>query len=209
MSWLKINFFMLTFMLMFTNLLPAQDEENFYNSSVGIISGYYQPSEKSWSDIYKSGGMTFGIFLEYCFTTRIAMDIQAKYFQKSGEMHFSSPIEEDIPAYKTKFEMMPIEFSLLYFLPYRQKNKFFLGGGVSYNYYRENLRKLNQQYEGANFGGHLSAGFKRILSEKLSLSVMAKYSYVSVEGEKYGAAGNEVQIGGLELSLILSKIGHF
>ncbi len=90
-----------------------------------------------------------------------------RYLSCNGETKIAGP-EFQEEKYNLKFTMYSIPLALIYSHSFKNIHPF-LGGGISYNIYREKWDQLGISFEDKNLGFFLIAGAEYFISRRFSL----------------------------------------
>jgi len=153
---------------------------------VGASVNYYAISDPIFKELYKSGGMMFGGFLSYSYKM-FELRTEFNTFQMNGNMSLT---EEEI-----KFSMTPIVIGLRAGFLKRTVSPY-LGGGITYCPYKEDLPARFEPVSESVIGFHFEAGSYFYLAKGLHLDFNVRYTNLNAESFE-----GDVKIGGIRAGL--------
>ncbi|MBW2991287.1 porin family protein [Candidatus Woesearchaeota archaeon] len=153
---------------------------------IGASVNYYLISDPIFKELYSSGGMMFGGFLSFSYKM-FELRTEFNTFQMNGNMSLT---EEEI-----KFSMTPIVVGLRVFLPNKTVSPY-LGGGLTYCSYKEELPARFEPVSESVTGFHFESGSYFILAKGLLLDLNVRYSNLNAE-----SFADDVKIGGIRAGL--------
>ncbi|NIM59627.1 MAG: outer membrane beta-barrel protein [Candidatus Aminicenantes bacterium] len=168
--------------------------------SISFSFGYFQPKEKAFKDLYGNNKFQLSFSLRYVLMKNVSIYSGLRYLACNGETKIVGP-EFQEEKYDLKFTMYSIPLALIYSHSFKNINPF-LGGGISYNIYREKWDQLAISFEDKNLGLFLIAGAEYFISKRFSLLGRAQFS--SIPTKQGSELDENVNLGGTEYSLGLS-----
>lgn len=151
-----------------------------------LSSGYFQPSETAFRDIY-GGGLTYGGQLNLKLASNWRLWVSLDYFSRSGQLTFTKE--------ETELTIMPLGLGATYFqsLP---PAEVYLALGMHYFKYTES-NPIGVAEKGGS-GMSIEPGVAIKLFRGVLLRVYLKYSYCRLQPADY-----RINIGGLQPGLAL------
>ena len=168
--------------------------------SISFSFGYFQPKEKAFKDLYGSNKFQLNFSMRYVLMKNISIYSGLRYLSCNGETKIAGP-EFQEEKYNLKFTMYSIPLGFIYSQPFKNIHPF-LGGGISYNIYREKWDQFGISFEDKNLGFFLIAGVEYFISKKFSL--LGRTQFSSIPTKQGSKLDENVNLGGTELSLGLS-----
>ena len=107
--------------------------------------------------------------MRYVLMKNVSIYSGLRYLSYNGETKIAGP-EFQEEKYNLKFTMYSIPLALIYSHSFKNIHPF-LGGGISYNIYREKWDQFNISFEGKNLGFFLIAGIPTKKGSKLDENV--------------------------------------
>lgn len=173
--------------------------------SLGLTYSQLEPASDEWREIYGDDRVsTYRVSLGYRFHPTINAEIGAGYLTKNGK---GKTVTGGESGAETTFRSAPLDITLIYRLNYFDEQVLipYIGGGVSYNLYWENV-KDGKELKGGMWGHHATGGLQLLLDkadrrsafdlkedygiERTYLTIGATHSVVDDFG------GEKVDIGG-------------
>jgi len=168
--------------------------------SISFSFGYFQPKEKAFKDLYGNNKFQLNFSMRYIVMKNVSIYSGLRYLSCSGDTKIAGP-EFQEEKYDLKFTMYSIPLALIYSHSFKNIHPF-LGGGISYNIYREKWDQINISFEGKNLGFFLVAGVEYFISKRFSL--LGRTQFSSIPTKKGSKLDENVNLGGNEFSLGLS-----
>lgn len=140
---------------------------------VGGSVNYYSVEDSVFKDTYGEGNLMYGVFLSFVATSRIELLAEANYFQEKGEMTLTN---EEIT-----FTLRPVILGLRLRLADVKIVSFYLGGGVGYYSYTENLPGRFEDVSDSTIGYHGEAGLYVSVIPKFFLDLNVRYSIANAK----------------------------
>ncbi len=168
--------------------------------SISFSFGYFQPKEKAFKDLYGNNKFQLNFSLRYVLMKNVSIYSGLRYLSCNGQTKVVGP-EFQEEKYELKFTMYSIPLALIYSYSFKKIYPF-LGGGISYNIYREKWDQLSISFEDKNLGFFLIAGVEYFISKRFSL--LGRTQFSSIPTKKGSELDENVNLGGTEYSLGLS-----
>lgn len=130
--------------------------------SFGLSYGQLEPASDEWKEIYDDDRIsTYRVSLGYRFHPTVSVEMGAGYQTKDGK---GKTITGKDTGVKTTFQTVPVDITLLYRMNYFDDQIIvpYIGGGVSYNFYWENV-KDGKELKGGMRGHHATGGLQLLL----------------------------------------------
>jgi len=171
--------------------------------SFSFSFGYFQPKEEAFKELYGNNKFQLGFNLSCTLKKKLSLYSGLRYLSCRGETKIvGQEFQEE--KYKLSFTIYSIPLGLTYSFSYKNIHPF-LGGGVSYNIYKEIWDDLGLSFEDKKMGFFLIGGAEYFIWKRLALLVRVQYS--SVPTKQGSKLVESVNLGGTELSLGFSL--HF
>ncbi len=168
--------------------------------STSFSFGFLQPRERAFKDLYGNNKLQVDFSIRYVLMKNVSVYSGLKYLSCTGETKIVGT-EFQQEQYNLKFTMYSIPLAFVY--SFSVKNIYpFLGGGVSYNVYKEKWDELDISEDGKKLGFFLIGGIEYFISKRFSLLGRAQYS--SIPTKKGSKLDENINLGGTEFSLGLS-----
>jgi len=168
--------------------------------SISFSLGYFQPKEKAFKDLYGNSNSQLVFNIRYVLMENLSIYSGLRYLSCNGETKIAGP-EFQEEKYNLKFTMYSIPFAFIYSHSFKNIHPF-LGGGISYNIYREKWDQFDISFEDKNLGFFLVAGVEYFISKRFSL--LGRTQFSSIPTKKGSKLDENVNLGGTEFSLGLS-----
>jgi len=168
--------------------------------SVSFSFGYFQPKEKAFKDLYGKNKFQLNFSMRYVLMKNLSIYSGLRYLSCNGETKIAGPVFQEV-KYNLKFKMYSIPLGFIYSHSFRKLHPF-LGGGISYNIYREKWDQFGISFEDKSLGFFLIAGVEYFISKRFSLFGRTQFS--SIPTKKGSELDENVNLGGTEFSLGLS-----
>ncbi len=168
--------------------------------SISFSFGYFQPKERAFKDLYGNSNFQLIFSVRYILMKNVSIYSGLKYLSCNGETIIAGP-EFQEEKYKLKFKMYSVPLALIYSHSFKNIHPF-LGGGISYNIYREKWDQFDISFEDKNLGFFLIAGLEYFISKRFSL--LGRTQFSSIPTKKGSELDENVNLGGTEFSLGLS-----
>jgi len=168
--------------------------------SISISAGVFYPLQESFRKLYGS--------MEWPGSFQINYKLSREVFLFSGFRYLSSHGETMIVGQEYMPENHPIKLSVysaklgIFFASVQRRFFIFLGGGASYNFYKERWEETPISFEDKRFGFVAQGGAEYSLSRKFSL--VGRIEYSSIQTKSGSKLESEIDLGGIEFSLGLS-----
>lgn len=133
----------------------------------GGALNYYTVTDSIYKDIYGSGNLMFGGSLSYEVLKKLEIRAEANYFKQKGEMTIS---QEDITL-----TIMPIVLGARIRFIELNKLSFYLGAGIDFYSYKEELPDRFEDVSESTTGYHLEAGTYLNIFQRVYLDVNFRY----------------------------------
>ncbi|MBI4727083.1 outer membrane beta-barrel protein [candidate division TA06 bacterium] len=198
--------------LIFLTVIASFIFFNIARSDIGIKVGYFSPAEKTFKEIYGSGGLVFGLDGVFWRANNVGFGVSLDYFRKSGTPVFiinGDTVETADTAIvrdaSCKITFIPIACNAYY--KFGQKESAvrpYIGGGIGMYLVNEELKAVlygDDRFGSASkteLGFQVLGGIESKMGNKTKLVAEIKYSIAAASGEG-GLAGKTVDIGGLTL----------
>lgn len=165
--------------------------------SFSFSFGYFQPTEEAFKELYGNNKFQLGLNLSFALKRNLSVYSGLRYLRCRGETKIAGQ-EFQEEKYKLRFTIYSIPLGLIYSFSYKKVHPF-LGGGVSYNIYKEIWDELGISFENKKIGFFLMGGAEYFIWKRFALLGKAQYSSIPT---KHGAKLDEnVNLGGTEFSL--------
>ncbi len=165
---------------------PLFSSDNF---RIGLLAGYFYPSQSEFREIYGSG---------FPFCISFSFKIKNNFYLSSGYESIDlkgEALGEGEDEYPLKFKMRSISISLLHRIQFR-KITLAVGGGLSRNFFKERWETLPIQYSGREDGYHCFANLEIPFKGIFSFITSFKYERIFT---KKSAFSKKIDIGGLKM----------
>jgi opacity protein-like surface antigen len=153
----------------------------------GILS-YYSVSDSIYKDTYGSGNLMFGVYLNYELFQFLEIMAEANYYQDKGEMTLT---KEEV-----KFTLTPLVLAIRGKLPNMKTATPYLGVGLEYYLYKEDLPDRFEDVSEATVGFHVEAGVYVNVLKSLFLDL--NFRYVKADAKPFDET---IKLGGLRAGL--------
>ena len=168
--------------------------------SVSLSFGYFQPKEEAFKDLYGNNKFQLNFSMRYVLKNNLSIYSGLRYLYCNGETEIAGPVFQEV-KYNLKLKVYSIPVGLIYSHPFKNIHPF-LGGGISYNIYREEWDQIGISFEGKSLGYFLTGGVEYFISKKFSL--LGRTQFSSIPTKKGSALDENVNLGGTEFSVGLS-----
>lgn len=168
--------------------------------SISFSFGYFQPKEKAFKDLYGNNKFQLNFGIRYVLMENLSIYSGLRYLSCNGETKIAGP-EFQEEKYDLKFTIYSIPLALIYSHSFKNIHPF-LGGGISYNIYREKWDQLAISFEDKNLGFFLIAGVEYFISKRFS--ILGRTQFSSIPTKKGSELDENVNLGGAEYSFGLS-----
>lgn len=111
---------------------------------------YYSVTDSIYKDTYEKGNLMFGGSLSYEVMRRLELRAEGNYFRDKGEM---TKTNEEIT-----FTIIPIVLGVRYKVLELNRLSPYLGAGVDFYFYRENLPPRFEDVSDSTIGFHIEVG---------------------------------------------------
>lgn len=135
---------------------------------IGGSINYYSVSDSIYKDTYGSGNLMFGAYLNYEIFHFLEVMAEANYYQDKGEMTLT---KEEV-----KFTLTPLVLVIRSKLPKMKTATPYLGVGLEYYLYKEDLPDRFEDVSESTVGFHIEAGVYVNLLKSLFLDLNFRYT---------------------------------
>lgn len=177
----KIEFMFAVLMLLVV-LIQYSFAENF---KLGGSFNYYAVTDSVFNEVYEEGGLMFGGSLSYEPIKRLEIRSEANYYQAKGEMTFT---KEEVT-----FTIIPIVIGLRVWIVEIKKFKPYLGAGINFYSYKEELPERFEDISESTTGFHFEGGTYLNLAKMFYLDF--NFRYISATAENIKLGGPRIGIG--------------
>lgn len=190
-----ITVFIIAAQLLGSESAPADEAESRFRLS--LTASVFRPTQEAFRQLYGNLHIPVAIQLDSRLPGNLSVFTGFRHVAANGKTKVVGPqfVEETYPL---RFAMSSVRLGLYYNL-YGMRSSAFLGGGVSYNVYREKWEEGGFEVRDKIFGFLAQAGGGYSLSRRLAL--IGKMEFSSVQTRKGSKLEPGVNLGGLELSL--------
>jgi opacity protein-like surface antigen len=171
--------------------------------SFSFSFGYFQPKEQAFKELYGNNKFQTSLNLSFALKKNLSVYSGLRYLSCRGETKIAG-YEFQEEKYKLSFTIYSIPLGLIYSFSYKKVHPF-LGGGVSYNIYKEIWDGLGISFQDKKIGFFLIGGAEYFIWKRFALLGKAQYS--SVPTKQGSKLADNINLGGTELSLGFSL--HF
>jgi opacity protein-like surface antigen len=165
--------------------------------SISFSFGYFQPKEDAFKDLYGNNKFQLNFSMRYVLKRNLSIYSGFRYLFCNGETKIAGPVFQEV-KYHLKLKVYSIPVGLIYSHPFKNIHPF-LGGGISYNIYREEWDQIGISFEGKNLGFFLIGGVEYFISKRFSL--LGRTQYSSIPTKKGSTLDEKVNLGGTEFSI--------
>ncbi|MDD8025170.1 MAG: hypothetical protein PHI34_01560 [Acidobacteriota bacterium] len=158
--------------------------------SFEIVYGHFSINDPLFTEVYAKGGGIEGLAITAALFFNIDFYLEAKYFQKKGELTFTKE--------ETSFVLIPFSVGFRWRIPLGLIEPF-IGAGLDYDVYYEK-NDIGTALDYAK-GSHILAGVSLRPGRKSSVALTARLRYSMVKAEH---AGVTVDLSGLEAGASLA-----
>jgi opacity protein-like surface antigen len=155
---------------------------------LGIMAGYYMPSDSAYKDLYGQGNLMFGGSFGFEFIRKLEIRLEAGYFQDSGKMNLT---EEDL-----KLSFFAGSLGARFRFVDGKALQPYIGAGVAMYSYKEDLPARLEDVSKTAFGFQGEAGIYYALSAKILLDLNFRYVLMNTK-----PLNESVKLGGLRAGL--------
>lgn len=152
--------------------------------SFEIIYGHFSINDPVFTEVYAAGGGLEGLAITAALFLNIDFYLEAKYFQKKGELTFTKE--------ETSFILLPFSIGFRWRIPLGLIEPF-IGGGLDYDVFYEK-NDIGTVVDYAK-GAHILAGLSLRPGRNAPIALTARLRYAMVKAEH---AGTTIDLGGLE-----------
>jgi hypothetical protein len=179
----------------------AQTRERKPGLSFSLSAGLFYPQERAFRVLYGTVQIPLGVQLSHDLSERICVFVGYKYLSSSGGTVLIGPgfIQETLPL---SFKNSSLRFGATYNVNLARRSAVFVGGGASYNFFKEKWDVISLSREGKKFGFFIQTGNVYDLGKRFSLLTLLEYT--NIPTGKGAKLQEGVNLGGLELALGLS-----
>ena len=153
----------------------------------GTLS-YYSVSDSIYKDTYGSGNLMFGAYLNYELFRFLEIMAEANYYQDKGEMTLT---KEEV-----KFTLTPLVLAIRGKLPNMKTATPYLGVGLEYYLYKEDLPDRFKDVSESTVGFHAEVGVYVNVLKSLFLDL--NFRYVKANAKPFDET---IKLGGLRAGL--------
>ena len=155
---------------------------------LGLMAGYYMPSDSAYKDLYGQGNLMFGGSLGFDLIRKLEVRLEGGYFQDSGKMNLT---EEDI-----KLSFFAESLGARFRFVDEKALQPYVGAGVAMYSYKEDLPARLEDVSKTAVGFQGEAGIYYALSAKVLLDLNFRYVSMSTK-----PLNESVKLGGLRAGL--------
>jgi len=171
--------------------------------SFSFSFGYFQPTEEAFKELYGNNKFQTSLNLSFTLKKNLSLYSGLRYLSCRGETKtVGQEFQEE--KYKLRFTIYSIPLGLIYSFSYKKVHPF-LGGGISFNIYKEIWDKLGISFEDKKMGFFIMGGAEYFIWKRFALLGKAQYS--SIPTKQGSPLDKNINLGGTELSLGFSL--HF
>ena len=149
---------------------------------------YYSVSDSIYKDTYGSGNLMFGAYLNYELFQFLEIMAEANYCQDKGEMTLT---KEEV-----KFTLTPLVLAIRGKLPNMKTATPYLGVGLEYYLYKEDLPDRFEDVSESTIGFHAEAGVYLNVSKSFFLDL--NFRYIKADAKPFDET---IKLGGLRAGL--------
>jgi hypothetical protein len=168
--------------------------------SISLSFGYFQPKEKAFKDLYGNNKFQLNFSLRYVLMKNVSIYSGLRYLSCNGDTKIVGP-EFQEEKYDLKFTMYSIPLALIYSQSFKNIRPF-LGGGISYNIYREKWDQLAISFDDKKLGLFFIGGVEYFIGKRFS--ILGRTQFSSIPTKQGSELDENVNLGGTEYSLGLS-----
>ncbi|MGB6340802.1 MAG: outer membrane beta-barrel protein [Candidatus Aminicenantaceae bacterium] len=133
---------------------------------IGGFLSYYAVSDSVFKEVYEDGGLMFGGSLSFDVIKEFEIRVEANYFQNKGQMTLTKE--------ETYFSIVPLVLGARIKLLDRKISPY-VGSGVDYCLYKEELPERFEQVSETVVGFHVEAGVYVNVLKSLFLDLNFRY----------------------------------
>jgi len=176
----------------------AQTRERKPGLSFGLSAGLFYPQERAFRVLYGTVQIPLGVQLGYELSERIGVLVGYKYLSRSGGTVLIGPgfVQETHPL---SFKNSSLRFGATYNVTLAKRSAVFVGGGASYNLFKERWEVVSLSRDGKKFGFFIQTGNVYDLGKRFSILTLLEYT--NIPTGKGAKLQEGVNLGGLELAL--------
>ena len=171
---------MFTVLMILVSLIQYSFAENF---KLGGSFNYYAVTDSIFNEVYEEGGLMFGGSLSYEPIKRLEIRGEANYYQAKGEMTFT---KEEVT-----FTIIPIVIGLRVWIVEIKKFKPYLGTGINFYSYKEELPERFEDISESTTGIHFETGTYLNFAKMFYLDFNMRYSFIAAE-----SSYEDIKLGG-------------
>lgn len=149
---------------------------------------YYSVSDSIYKDTYGSGNLMFGAYLNYELFRFLEIMAEANYCQDKGEMTLT---KEEV-----KFTLTPLVLAIRGKLPNMKTATPYLGVGLEYYLYKEDLPDRFEDVSESTVGFHAEAGVYVNVLKNIFLDL--NFRYIKADAKPFDET---IKLGGLRAGL--------
>jgi len=179
----------------------AQTTERKPGISFGLSAGLFYSQEKAFRVLYGTVHIPLGVQLSCALSERIGFLVGYKYLSSSGGTVLIGPgfVQETHPL---SFKNSSLRFGATYNVNLAKRSAMFVGGGASYNFFKERWEVIPLSRNGKKFGFFIQTGNVHDFGKRFSILTVLEYT--NIPTGKGAKLQEGVNLGGLELALGLS-----
>jgi hypothetical protein len=179
----------------------TQTREGRPGFSVSLSAGLFYPQERAFRVLYGTVQIPVGVHFSYQLSQRIGFLVGYKYLSSSGGTVLIGPgfVQETLPL---SFRNSSLRFGATYNVNLAKRSAVFVGGGASYNFFKEKWDVISLSRNGKKFGFFIQTGNAYDLGKRFSILTLLEYT--NIPTGKGAKLQEGVNLGGLELALGLS-----
>jgi len=155
---------------------------------IGVSLNYYSVSDSIYKDTYGSGNLMFGAYLNYELFRFLEIMAEANYYQDKGEMTLTKE--------EMKFTLTPLVLAIRGKLPNMKTSTPYLGVGLEYYLYKEDLPDRFEDVSESTVGFHAEAGVYVNVLKSLFLDL--NFRYIKADAKPFDET---IKLGGLRAGL--------
>ncbi len=179
----------------------AQTRERKPGLSFGLSAGLFYPQERAFRVLYGTVQIPLGVQLSCELSERVGVLVGYKYLSRSGGTVLIGPGFVQV-THPISFKNSSLRFGATYNVKLANRSALFVGGGASYNLFRERWQVISLSRDGKKFGFFIQTGNVYDLGKRFSISTLLEYT--NIPTGKGAKLQEGVNLGGLELALGLS-----
>ena len=155
---------------------------------LGLMAGYYMPSDPAYKDLYGQGNLMFGGSFGFELIRKLEIRLEGGYFQDSGKMNLT---EEDL-----KLSFFAGSLGARYRFVDGKALQPYVGAGVAMYSYKEDLPARLEDVSKTTVGFQGEAGIYYVLTSKILLDLNFRYVLMNTK-----PLNESVKLGGIRAGL--------